>query len=172
MNLHQAVHLIIIRFIYVEMISGTRNHDFHCNGLVISIDRTNDIFYSGLFSQGVDVGPWHGFWGRFMRSDTPVPEGFNYFDFVPYNNGKAGPPFCSQFAYATFSGDMNAMHSCEGYDSDAMYDVTRNIMLGQGVQIPYPDKYWTRKYFLKDATKTALLICLARSCRGYEVHCA
>ena len=30
----------------------------------------------------------------------------------------------------------------------AMYDVTRNIILGQGVQIPYPDKYWTAEVFL------------------------
>jgi hypothetical protein len=40
------------------------------------------------------------------------------------------------------------MHKREGYDCDAMYDVTRNIILGQGVQIPYPDKYWTAEVFL------------------------
>jgi hypothetical protein len=111
-------------------------------------DLDYDVLFMHHYGQCVDVGPWHGFWGRFMRVDTPVPEGFIYFDFVPHNDGKAGPPFCSQFAYATFSGDMNDMHKCEGYDSDAMYDVTRNIMLGQGVQIPYPDKYWTAEVFL------------------------
>lgn len=99
------------------------------------------------------IGPWHGFWGRFMKADTPVPEGFLYFDFLPFNDGKAGPPFISQFAYATFSGDMDAMHKCEGYDCDAMYDVTRNIMLGQGVPIPYPDKYWTAEVFLNGCDK-------------------
>ena len=106
-----------------------------------------DVLFMHHYGLCVDVGPWHGFWGRFMRADTPVPEGFAYFDFVPHNDGKAGLPFFSQFAYATFSGDMDAMHKHEGYDSDAMYDVTRNIMLGQGMNIPYPDKYWTAEVF-------------------------
>ena len=34
-----------------------------------------------------------------------------------------------------------------------MYDVTRNIMLGQGVCIPYPDKYWTAEVFLDGCGK-------------------
>jgi AraC-like DNA-binding protein len=117
------------------------------------LDLDYDVLFMHHNGQCVDVGPWHGFWGRFMREDTPVPEGFIYFDFVPYNDGKVGPPFCSQFAYATFSGDMNAMHQREGYDSDAMYDVTRNIMLGQSIQIPYPDKYWTAEVFLDGCDK-------------------
>lgn len=54
----------------------------------------------------------------------------------------------STFAYATFSGDIEAMHKREGYDSDAMYDVTRNIILGQDINIPYPEKYWTAEVFL------------------------
>jgi hypothetical protein len=97
----------------------------------------------------VDVGPVHCFWGRFMKADAPVPEGFVYFDFVPsWDVGsKQGPPYVSQFAYATFTGDMEALHRRKGYDGDAMYDVTRNIMLGQGVIIPYPDKYWTAEVF-------------------------
>lgn len=111
-------------------------------------DLTYDVFFMHHYGLGVDVGPWHGVWGRFMRADTPVPEGCLFFDFVPYNDGKAGLPYISQFAYATFSSDMDAMHRREGYDSDAMYDVTRNIMLGQGVHIPYPDKYWTAAVFL------------------------
>lgn len=105
------------------------------------------------YGLGVDVGPWHGVWGRFMKADTPVPEGFIHIDFMPHNDGKAGQPYISQFAYATFSGDMKAMHQREGYDSDAMYDVTRNIMLGQGVPIPYPDKYWTAEVFLDGCDK-------------------
>jgi hypothetical protein len=28
-----------------------------------------------------------------------------------------------------------------------MYDVTRNKILGQGVTIPYPAKYWTAEVF-------------------------
>lgn len=109
-----------------------------------------DVLFLHHYGLGVDVGECHGFWGRFMKADTPVPEGFISFDFVPQrdaNNFKVGPPFLSQFAYATFSGDMEAIHRHEGYDGDAMYDVTRNIMLGQGVNIPYPDKYWTAEVF-------------------------
>ena len=106
-----------------------------------------DVLFMHHYGMGVDAGKWHGFWGRFMKADTPVPEGFTHFDFVPHNDGKAGPPFISQFAFAVFSGDMEAMHKREGYDSDAMYDVTRNTMLGQGVNIPYPDKYWTAEVF-------------------------
>jgi hypothetical protein len=116
-------------------------------------DLDFDVLFMHHYGQGVDVSPCHGFWGRFMMENTPVPEGFTYFDFVPHNDGKAGPPFFSQFAYATFSGDMNAMHQREGYDCDAMYDVTRNIMLGQGVLIPYPDKYWTAEVFLDGCDK-------------------
>ncbi|MHB1000408.1 MAG: hypothetical protein ACYC27_14305 [Armatimonadota bacterium] len=114
-------------------------------------DLDYDVLFMHHYGLGVVVCPWHGVWGRFMRADTPVPEGFLYFDFVPHrdnNNFKAGPPYLSQFAYATFSGDMDAMHKCEGYDGDAMYDVTRNIMLGGGANIPYPDKYWTAEVFL------------------------
>jgi hypothetical protein len=40
------------------------------------------------------------------------------------------------------------MHNDEGTDGGKMYDVTRNIILGQNVNIPYPDKYWTAEVFL------------------------
>jgi len=110
-----------------------------------------DVLFQHHYGKGVDVERWHGFWGRFMKADAPVPEGFVYFDFVPQrdvNDFTAGPPFISQFVFAVFSGDIEAMHRSEGYDIDAMYDITRNIMLGQGVNIPYPDKYWTAEVFL------------------------
>ncbi len=109
-----------------------------------------DVLLQHHYGKGVDAQRCHGFWGRFMKADAPVPEGFIYFDFVPLRDADpaAGPPFISQFAFAMFSGDMEAMHKREGYDIDAMYDVTRNIMLGQGVEIPYPDKYWTAEVFL------------------------
>jgi AraC-like DNA-binding protein len=112
-----------------------------------------DVLFMHHYGLGVDVGPWHGFWGRFMKAGTSVPEGFDYFDFVPQNDNKAGPPYYSQFALATFSGDNEALHKHEGYDSDAMYDVTRNIILGQGVIIPYPEKYWTAEVFLDGCEK-------------------
>ena len=121
-----------------------------------------DVLLMHHYGRGVDVERWHGFWGRFMKADAPVPEGYIHFDFVPQrdiNNFIEGSPFLSQFAFAVFSGDMKAMHSNEGYDSEAMYDVTRNIMLGQGVNIPYPDKYWTAEVFLNgcDDWSTAFL---------------
>lgn len=112
-----------------------------------------DVFLMHHYGKNVDVGPSHGFWGRFMRADTPVPEGFVYFDFVPQSDRKPGPPFISQFAFATFTGDTEAMHRREGYDVDAMYDVTRNIILGQSVMIPYPEKYWTAQVFLDGCDK-------------------
>jgi hypothetical protein len=110
-----------------------------------------DVLLQHHYGKGVDVERRHGFWGRFMKADTPVPEGFVYFDFTPQrteNKFVAGPPYISQFAFAVFSGDMEAMHKREGYDSGAMYDITRNIILGQDVNIPYPDKYWTAEVFL------------------------
>lgn len=86
-----------------------------------------------------------------MKAGAPVPEGFVYFDFTPQRAEKgfvAGPPYISQFAFAVFSGDMEAMHRSEGYDINAMYDITRNKILSQDVNIPYPDKYWTAEVFL------------------------
>jgi len=109
-----------------------------------------DLLFMHHYGLGVDVGAWHGVWGRFMKAGAPAPEGFISFDFAPdrnINDFIAGLPYFSQFAIATFSGDMHAMHSREGFDSDAMYDVTRNIILGEGVMIPYPDKYWTAEVF-------------------------
>ncbi len=111
-------------------------------------DFPHDLLFMHHDGMGVDVGPWHGLWGRFMKADAPVPEGFLHFDFVTEPDDKAGPPYVSQFAFATFSGDIDAMHRREGYDCDAMYDVTRNILLGQGICIPYPGKYWTAEVFL------------------------
>lgn len=112
-----------------------------------------DILLLHHFGKGVNVEPCHGFLGRFMRAGTPVPEGFAYVDLIPQSDtSDFGPPYLPQFALATFAGDISAMHSRDGYDSHAMYDVTRNIILGQGVQIPYPDKYWTAEVFLNGIT--------------------
>ena len=112
-----------------------------------------DVLFMHHYGKGVNQERWHGFWGRFMKADTPVPEGFVYWDFFPDDNNTPYLTFRSQFAYATFSGDLDAMHKHEGYDSDAMYDVTRNIILGQGVTIPYPEIYWTAEVFLDGCEK-------------------
>ena len=141
-----------MRFVGQEDVSGdleARGRIFRTlDGLDANLsDFGYDVLFMHHYGLGVDVGAWHGVWGRFMKANTPVPEGFLYFDFAPDAESQAGPPYYSQFAYATFSGDGEAMHRREGYDSDAMYDVTRNIILGQGVNIPYPDKYWTAEVF-------------------------
>lgn len=99
------------------------------------------------FGKGVDVEPCHALWGRFMAADTPVPDGFACVDFVSQRDENRGMPYLAQFAYAQFTGDADSMHSQEGFDGDAMYDVTRNIILGQNVAIPYPDKYWTAEVY-------------------------
>lgn len=109
-----------------------------------------DVFLMHHCGRGVDTEPCHGFLGRFVAGEAPVPEGFTHIDFIPQRDGPGcGPPYLSQFAFAVFTGDVAAMHSRDGYDNDAMYDVTRNIILGQGLRIPYPDKYWTAEVFLK-----------------------
>ncbi|MDR0883817.1 MAG: AraC family transcriptional regulator [Oscillospiraceae bacterium] len=107
-----------------------------------------DVCFTHHYGKDVDIERNHDFWGRFFQADTPVPEGFVHFDFVPESDDKAGAPYLSQFAFAVFKGNMKAMHASRGYDLNAMYDVTRNIMLGQGVNIPYPAKYWTAEVFL------------------------
>lgn len=99
------------------------------------------------FGRGVDVEPCHALWGRFMAADAPVPEGFSHVDFVSCRDGKSGMPYLAQFAFARFVGDSDSMHGMEGFDCNAMYDVTRNIILGQNVAIPYPDKYWTAEVY-------------------------
>ena len=108
-----------------------------------------DVLFQHHYGKAVNVEPWHGFWGRFMKADTPVPEGFLYWDFVPDDDNTPYLTFRSQFAFATFSGDIEAMHNDEGTDGGRMYDVTRNIILGQGVNIPYPEIYWTAEVWLE-----------------------
>jgi len=106
-----------------------------------------DMLFKHHYGRGVDQEPWREVWGRLMKADTPVPAGFIHLDFIPTHDNQAGLPYISQFALATFSGCLEAMHKEEGYDVDAMYDVTRNIILGEGVLIPYPSKYWTAEVF-------------------------
>lgn len=107
----------------------------------------HDIILFHHFGKGVDVERCHALWGRFFKDNTPVPDGMEHIDFIPHNNGSAGVPYISQFAFAGFSGDTDSMHCRDGFDCDAMYDITRNIILGQNVPIPYPDKYWTAEVY-------------------------
>jgi hypothetical protein len=107
-----------------------------------------DVMLTHHYGKGVDKEPWHGFWGRFMAADTPIPEGFLHWDFVPDDTNTPYLTFRSQFAFAIFSGDIAAMHNDEGTDGGRMYDVTRNTILSQGVIIPYPEIYWTAEVWL------------------------
>ncbi|MCL2058770.1 MAG: AraC family transcriptional regulator [Oscillospiraceae bacterium] len=118
-----------------------------------------DVLFQHHYGKGVDVERWHGFWGRFMKAGAPVPEGAVYWDFVPDDFDTPYLTFCSQFALATFSGDIEAMHNDEGTDGGRMYDITRNIILGQGVNIPYPEIYWTADVFVdgRDKPSTAFM---------------
>lgn len=109
-----------------------------------------DILLIHHYGKGVDVEDGHAFWGRFFKADTPVPESLVSFDFIPHFDNTPGAPFGSQFAFATFKGDYQAIHKEEGFDANAMYDITRNTMLGQNVTIPYPEKYWTAEVFLNE----------------------
>lgn len=56
------------------------------------------------------------------------------------------------------------MHRQEGFDCDAMYEVTRNTILSQNVLIPYPEKYWTAEACLQGFQKgsTAYLFSVDR----------
>lgn len=123
-------------------------------------DFEYDVLLTHLYGKGVDSDDYHSVWGRFMQADTPVPEGYIGLDFEPPPlEEKPGLPYIAQFAFAQFSGDPAAMHGHEGFDGTGMYDVTRNIILGQGVGIPYPDKYWTAEVFVNgyDQPGTAYL---------------
>lgn len=124
----------------------------------------HDIILMHHYGRGVDVERCHVLWGRFMAADAPVPEGYTSVDFQPDNDGKSGMPYLSQFAFAEFAGDMDAMHGQEGFDCDAMYDVTRNTILAQNVMIPYPQKYWTAEVYLEGFQKgsTAYLFSVDR----------
>lgn len=111
-----------------------------------------DVVLTHHYGKGVDIDDGHAFWGRFFKAGTPVPNGFVSFDFIPHFDDTPGLPFGSKFAFATFKGDKEAICKEEGFDVNAMYDVTRNTMLGQNVTIPYPEKYWTAEVFLNGHT--------------------
>lgn len=63
--------------------------------------------------------------GRFFKADTPVPEGFDYYD-LPTDKA----------AYAIYHSD-----DCDG-PFEAVYTIMRDKILGDGALIPYPDAYW------------------------------
>ena len=76
-----------------------------------------DVVFIHHYGKGVDIDDGHAFWGRFFTKDTPVPEDFVSFDFIPYFDDTPGLPFGSQFAFATFDGDNDALHRSEEHTS-------------------------------------------------------
>jgi hypothetical protein len=70
--------------------------------------------------------------GRFFKADTPVPQGCIYYD-VPTENIGIG----------IYCGDAN--FSGETFDA---YVPTRDRILKDGVEIPYPQAYWTAVQFI------------------------
>lgn len=112
-----------------------------------------DVILYHHFGRGTEEEPCHALAGRFMAAGTPVPEGAVSLEFAENPGWTPGPPYLSQFAFAKFAGDPEAMHKSEGYDVNAMYDVTRNVILGQNVPIPYPEKYWTAEVFFDGLEK-------------------
>lgn len=71
--------------------------------------------------------------GYFCKADTPVPDGYSYYD-VPTEHA----------AYAIY-------HSPD-FDGDvfgASYEFTRDQILGDGVHIPYPQAYWTAEVYME-----------------------
>lgn len=90
-----------------------------------------DLTLSHHFGKSVETERCHDFIGRFMKTGAPVPEGFVSWE------------FCPQFAFAVFSGGHDELHEGAGFDVNALYDVTRNIICEQKVTIPYPEMYWT-----------------------------
>ncbi|MCL2487577.1 MAG: hypothetical protein FWE80_02725 [Oscillospiraceae bacterium] len=102
-----------------------------------------DLTLSHHFGKKVDQERNHDYIGRFMKADAPVPDGFAHWDFVPEDSNTPYLTFCSQFAFSVFAGNHDALHNGEGFDVNALYDITRNIILEENVTIPYPEIYWT-----------------------------
>ncbi|OGO92523.1 MAG: hypothetical protein A2Y17_11265 [Clostridiales bacterium GWF2_38_85] len=73
---------------------------------------------------------WHFLVGYFFKGDTPVPEGFDYYD-VPTENT----------AYATY-----VRESLES-EIEPAYQFTRDQILSDGFIIPYPQAYWYAEVF-------------------------
>ena len=78
--------------------------------------------------------------GRFFVADTPVPDGCIYYDVPTVNVG-----------YGIYSGDENF-----GGDTFDAYVFTRDQILGDGVEIPYPEKYWTAVQFIDGEPKSGV----------------
>ncbi|MFT3952437.1 MAG: AraC family transcriptional regulator [Oscillospiraceae bacterium] len=73
---------------------------------------------------------WHFLTGYFFKADTPVPEGFDYYD-VPTENA----------AYAVY------IRETTDAEIEPAYQFTRDQILSDGFIIPYPKAYWYAEVF-------------------------
>ena len=69
--------------------------------------------------------------GYFFKADTPVPEGYSYYD-VPTEHAAY-----AVYYHPHFDGDIFG----------AAYEFTRDQILGDNVCIPYPQAYWTAEVY-------------------------
>ena len=69
--------------------------------------------------------------GYFFKAGTPVPEGYDYYD-VPTDHAAYAVYF-----HPDFDGDIFG----------ASYEFTRDQILGDNVNIPYPEAYWTAEVY-------------------------
>lgn len=106
------------------------------------------------FGKRVETARRHDYIGRFMKADTPVPDGYAHWDFVPNDNDLPYLTFRSQFAFSVFAGDHDTLHEHKDFDVNALYDITRNIILEEKIIIPYPEIYWTAEVQFDKANGT------------------
>lgn len=140
-----------VRFIGIEFFYGRDDWAATRQKVISVLDKMPeyasgfdyDLTLTHHFGKPVDVERNHDYIGRFMKADSPVPDGFVYWDFVPDDRNTPYLTFCSQFAFSVFAGEHDALHRHEGFDVNALYDITRNIILEEKITIPYPEIYWT-----------------------------
>ena len=113
-----------------------------------------DIALSHHFGKRVETERRHDYIGRFMKADTPVPDGYAHWDFVPNDNDMPYLTFRSQFAFSVFAGDHDTLHEHKDFDVNALYDITRNIVLEEKIIILYPEIYWTAEVQFDKANGT------------------
>jgi hypothetical protein len=82
----------------------------------------------GLYNKS----PMHYIVGKFMKENTPVPEGFDYWD-IPE----------SSVAFAIVCGELTVM-------IDKGYFMTRDKILADGLKIPYPKGYFHAEVYIKE----------------------
>lgn len=102
-------------------------------GFLPTLDALREKYAAGvsepcslLHSGGKEVGiEEHFLAGYFFKADTPVPEGYDYYDVETERIG-----------YAVYVTDNI------GVDMENAYVITRDRILGEGFFVPYPQGYW------------------------------